>query len=112
LSTVSIKALIIKKTVAALCDAGTPIFAGSDACLLEDSPTPIEFGISLHKKLEYLFETGLSNLEALQAAATHPPKYFDLKDRGTVEPDMRADLILLRNNLLKNIRTTRDIERL
>ena len=84
---------------------GVKILAGTD--------TPIGFltpGFSLHKELELLVESGLTPLQALKAATITPAEFFNLEDKlGTVEIGKFADLVILNNNPLKDIKHTQDI---
>ena len=84
---------------------GVKILAGTD--------TPIGFltpGFSLHKELELLVESGLTPLQALRAATITPAEFFNLEDKmGTVEVGKFADLVILNNNPLNDIKHTQDI---
>ena len=84
---------------------GVKILAGTD--------TPIGFltpGFSLHKELQLLVESGLTPLQALRAATITPAEFFNLEDKmGTVEVGKFADLVILNNNPLNNIKHTQDI---
>ena len=85
---------------------GVPIGAGTD--------TPIGLGIpgySLHTELELLVSGGMTPQQALFAATVTPARFHDLQDDvGQIKPGMRADLLLLQNNPLTDIRHTRGIE--
>lgn len=95
---------VAEQTVAALLAAGVPILAGTDA------PNPgTAHGISLHGELELLVAAGLSIEQALAAATSVPAEQFKIKDRGRIAPGYRADLLLVRGDLSKDIQTTRDI---
>jgi imidazolonepropionase-like amidohydrolase len=85
--------------------AGVKILAGTD------SPAPYVFpGSSLHDELQLLVESGLSPMEALQAATSHPAEFIHTsKDSGTLEVGKFADLLLLDANPLENISNTRKI---
>lgn len=84
--------------------AGVPILAGTDA------PNPgTAHGVSLHGELSLLVRAGLSPQEALAAATSVPAKIFGLDDRGRIAPGMRADLLLVDGNPLKDITRTRHI---
>jgi imidazolonepropionase-like amidohydrolase len=62
-------------------------------------------GISLLQELWFLAESGLTPLEALQAATLHPAQFFEATDSlGTVVPGKLADLVLLDGNPLADIR--------
>jgi len=92
--------------VGILHGAGVPIGAGTDTPITLSIP-----GYSLHTELELLVRSGLSPLEALEAATLVPARFFSLEDEiGTIEVGRRADLVLLRANPLDDIRNTREIE--
>ncbi|KAJ8121450.1 hypothetical protein ONZ43_g2101 [Nemania bipapillata] len=55
---------------------------------------------------------GYTPAAALRAATVLPNKYYRLGDRGSISPGMRADMVLLNANPLKNITNTRDIARI
>lgn len=99
------------ETTALLHKAGVPILAGTDANLQPGVPAQVPFGISLHDELENLVEAGMSNLEALLAATLKPARAFGLRDRGTVQVGMRADLVLMGGDPFEDIRNTRDIRK-
>lgn len=86
---------------------GVPIGAGTD--------TPIGLGIpgwSLHTELEQLVAAGLSPQEALYSATVQAARFLNLQaEVGQIAPGMRADLLLLQQDPLNNIRNTRSIER-
>jgi hypothetical protein len=84
----------------ALQRAGAPLLAGSDAYGFPLVPP----GRSMHAELESLVDAGLTPYEALRAATYEPARFLgrDL-DFGTIEPGMRADLVLLAGNPLHDI---------
>jgi imidazolonepropionase-like amidohydrolase len=84
--------------------AGVTILAGTDVGTAYQIP-----GISLHDELALLVQSGLSPMDALQAATLNPARAFNLTDQGTIEPGMRADLVLLDANPLENIDNARKI---
>jgi imidazolonepropionase-like amidohydrolase len=95
------------KTVSQLAAAGVPILAGSDA------PNPgTAHGASIHRELELLVQAGLSPQQALIAATSAPARAFKLADRGRIEPGLRADLILVAGDPLKDILDTRNLVRI
>jgi imidazolonepropionase-like amidohydrolase len=96
-------------TVSALHAANVSIFAGTDGNGGTESPVP--HGESIHSELELLVAAGLSTVEALQAATVEPAKYFGMNDRGVIEPGRRADLLLIANDPIQDIRATRSIRR-
>lgn len=81
-----------------------PILAGTDA------PNPgTTYGASLHGELELLVKAGLTPLEALRAATSLPAAKFNLTDRGWIKPGLAADLVLVKGDPTRDIRTTRNI---
>lgn len=92
-------------------NAGVPILAGTDSSINSNGPTNIPFGSTLHKELEILNQIGLSNLDVLKAATSRAAKAYNMLDRGSIRPGLRADLLLVKGNPLVNITTTNEIER-
>jgi imidazolonepropionase-like amidohydrolase len=82
--------------------AGVGILAGTD------TPNPYCFpGFSLHDELARLVESGLTPMQALQAATLNPARYFGRSNElGTVAPGRLADLVLLDANPLQDIHNT------
>ena len=74
--------------------------------------TPLGYltpGFSLHKELELLVESGLSEIEAIKSA-TYNPSVFNMQDSlGLIRKDFIADLVILNSNPLENIVNTLDI---
>jgi len=91
--------------VSRLSDANVPIIAGTDA--------PIGFitpGAELHEELFLLNKAGLTPMQALRAATYEPAVFLGIEeDVGTISPGRRADLVLLSDNPLTDIRNTRSI---
>ena len=87
-----------------LAKAGVAITAGTDAPL-----GGLRFGDGLHRELELLVEAGLSPMEAIQAATIHPARILRRADLGTIEPGMRADLIVVAGHPLRSISDTRNV---
>jgi hypothetical protein len=86
--------------------AGVPFLAGTD------TPAGIDLipGASLHHELERFVAAGFTTLQALQTATLNPAIFFNRRqDLGTVEQGKLADLVLLDENPLKDIRNTRKI---
>ncbi len=86
--------------------AGVQFLAGSDG------PDPYVFpGSSLHDELELLVKSGFSPAEALQAATYNPAAFLGKLDKyGTLERGRVADIVVLADNPLQDIRNTRQID--
>jgi imidazolonepropionase-like amidohydrolase len=90
--------------VRALHRAGVPLLAGTDA------PGPgVAHGVSLHRELELLVQSGLKPIEALAAATSEPARVFGFHDRGRIAKGLRADLVLVSGDPSVDITATRDI---
>lgn len=103
-----ISKLVYRKSievVGLMHQSGVKFLAGTDV------GNPYCFpGFSLHDELELLVEAGLTPIAALQAATINPARFLSKeKDLGTVEKDKIADLVLLEENPLEDIRNTRTI---
>jgi imidazolonepropionase-like amidohydrolase len=83
------------------------IVAGSDTANAFVVP-----GVSLHRELELLVESGFSPMEALQAATQTAAGFLGQAGGalGTVEPGKAADLVVLGRDPLASITATQDIE--
>jgi len=80
--------------------AGVQFLAGTNAPGINLLP-----GFSLHRELEMLVRSGFSPFEALQAATINPALYMAKLDKyGVVETGRAADLVLLDDNPLVDIR--------
>lgn len=99
-------------SVALLYQAGVRVLAGTDTNETTGVPFQPEPGASLHHELELLVDAGLTPAHALHAATHLAAQSFGLTDRGTIKPGMRADLILLNDNPLTDIRATLSIHRI
>ncbi|WP_103071954.1 amidohydrolase family protein [Aquimarina sediminis] len=94
-----------KKFTKILNEANVPLLAGSDTYGLFIQ------GFSLHRELELLSSSGMSNYETLRTATIVPARYLDrLAISGTISEGKLANLVLLNKNPLKDIRNTKTIE--
>lgn len=100
-----------RDSVTACYKAGVPILAGTDCHEEQNSFIDVKHGESLHRELELLVEAGMSTVDTLRAATILPAQHFGLEDRGIIAPGKRADLVLLREDPLKDIRATRSVSR-
>ena len=85
-----------------------------DAGLLAGTDTPNPYivpGFSLHRELEHLVGAGLTPAEALATSTTNVARYLGReRDVGCVAPGCRANLILVADNPLDDIRKLRTIQ--
>lgn len=87
-------------------EAGVPIIAGTDA-----GTSGVVSGFSLHDELDELVKSGLTPEEALSAATLTSAQWIgNDKFIGSIEEGKTADLILLNQNPLVDIKNTRNIE--
>jgi imidazolonepropionase-like amidohydrolase len=64
------------------------------------------------RELELLVESGLSPLEALTAATGTAAGFLYRSDQlGTLRPGLQADLVVLRDNPVRDISAVRRVER-
>lgn len=90
-----------------LVDAGVDIVLGTDAGAVPDH----FYGYSGHRELEIFVRLGMTPMQALVAATSRPAERLGLRDMGTLAAGKRADLVILADNPLDDIRNTRAIER-
>jgi imidazolonepropionase-like amidohydrolase len=96
-----------KKLVGDMRKAGVEFLAGTDA----SGWNPVFPGFALHEELALLVDSGLTPMEALQAATLNPARYFNiLAETGTIEVKKTADLVLLNADPLADIHNTQKIE--
>jgi imidazolonepropionase-like amidohydrolase len=82
--------------------AGVQLLAGTDLTVPYTYP-----GWSVHDEMKLFVTAGLTPLQALQTAVTHPVKYFGLEQTmGSVRPGKLAELVLLDGNPLLDIGNT------
>lgn len=95
---------VFQSMVKPMHDAGILILAGSDSGPFNSYTYP---GESIHKELRRLVAAGLTPQEALTSSIINGPKFFDLEEEyGSVETGKKADLLILRENPLEDIRNT------
>jgi len=96
-----------KSLAKSLSDADVKLLAGSDSGAFNSYTYP---GISLHKELEAMVATGISNLKTLQNSAYNGAHFLKKEsDYGTIEVGKISDLVMLNSNPLVDIKNTRDI---
>lgn len=95
----------MKQFTKQLANAGIPLMTGSDTFGF------VLPGFSLHKEMMILQESGLSPYEVLVASTITPAKYLNkLAIEGTISEGKNANLVLLNENPLEDIRNTQSIE--
>lgn len=87
--------------------AGARYLTGSAASAFGTMP-----GVSLHTELELLTRIGLTPREALAAATSNFEAIYGWKNVGSVKPGYDADLLVLDENPLGNIKNAKKINRL
>lgn len=99
---------IIKQIVKLYHDLGGKVVAGTD------TPAGVWTfpGLALHRELQLLVETGLSELEALQCATVRSATYLELENLGEIKKGYIADLLVLNQNPLDDIEHTLSINRI
>jgi len=99
---------IIKQVVKVYHDLGGEIVAGTD------TPAGVWTlpGLALHRELQLLVESGLSELKALQCATTHSATSLGLENLGQIKEGFIADLLILNDNPLQDIENTLSINRI
>lgn len=91
--------------VKAFKEAGVPMVAGTDA-----GSSGVVWGFSLHDELDLLVRAGLTPGEALASATRLPAIWLGIDSiAGTIQAGKCADLVLLDENPLADIRNTRKI---
>ncbi|WP_207494933.1 amidohydrolase family protein [Aridibaculum aurantiacum] len=96
---------VMQQRTASMQRAGVPLLAGTDMAIPYVYP-----GSSLHEELELLVRSGLSPLQALQAATINPARFFKKEaETGSIHKGKRADLVLLNANPLQDISNAKDI---
>ncbi len=88
-------------------DAGVLVLAGSDAAALNTFVYP---ALALHQELEIFQEAGVKPTDILRAAIVNGSQFLKKSARfGSIEAGKEADLVLLNQNPLTNVKATQDI---
>lgn len=95
----------LEKAVKAMFDAGVKLAVGCD------SGIPfLPYGESVHMEMELLARAGLSPMEVLCTATRGNAGLFGMQDSlGAIQSGKLADLVVLEDDPLKDIRNTRKI---
>jgi hypothetical protein len=87
---------------------GVPMLAGTDCGANNNHVIP---GWSMHEELEELVKIGLKPAEVLRMATLNAAEWRnESASHGTIAPGKVADLVILKNDPLQNIQSTRVIE--
>ena len=86
-------------------NANVDIVLGTDAGAVPDHP----FGYTGHRELEIFVRHGMSTAQAIAAATSVAARVLGLEDAGQIKPGFRADLLILDENPLDDIRNTQEI---
>jgi imidazolonepropionase-like amidohydrolase len=90
-----------------LLAAEVDIVLGTDAGAVPDHP----FGYTGHRELEIFVRLGMTPMEAIIAGTSKAAQSLGLTDLGLIEAGYSADLLILDDNPLNDIRNTRSINR-
>ena len=76
-----------------------------------DSPASLPGGFSIHEELAHRVEAGLSPYEAIRTGTYNAALCLDkLAEFGTITTGKRADLILVKDNPLIDVKNLKDIQ--
>lgn len=95
----------LASSFATALQAGVKLVLGTDAGAVPDHP----FGYTGHRELEIFVRLGMSPMQAIAAGTSVAAAALGLEDTGLLKPGYRADLLVLNENPLENIRHTREI---
>ena len=86
---------------------------GVNVALGTDASTPFNFpGYNAHVEMELMSRAGLSNAEVLRIATVNGARFLGIEEKaGSIESGKIANLIVLNENPLVDIRNTRTIDR-
>ncbi|PNP84305.1 hypothetical protein FNYG_02330 [Fusarium nygamai] len=95
---------------------GVPLIAGTDSVgqlAVGDESTLVPCGLSLHFELQnFVSVLGMSRAEAINSATRDAAKWHRIADRGSIQVEKRADLVLLNKDPLADIANTLSIDRI
>lgn len=97
---------IAMDVVRKLHESGVNMAAGTDVGMPWITP-----GVSFHRELELLVEAGIPTMDVISIATRNGARGLRSADRfGTITRGLSADLVLLRDDPIADIRNTRSIE--
>ncbi|MCO4745440.1 MAG: amidohydrolase family protein [Proteobacteria bacterium] len=93
----------MQRSIGKQFEAGVPIVLGSDSGNWPIFPSEFH-GPTTLSELELLVDSGLSPTDALTAATYTPARMLGIENEvGTIAPGMRADLVVLRDDVTEDI---------
>ncbi len=95
----------LRTSLGHLLDAGVDILLGTDAGAVPDH----FFGYSGHRELEILVRLGMTPMQAIISATSKPAQRLGLDGLGLLREGYSADIVVLDENPLEDIRNTRTI---
>ncbi len=95
----------LSASFARLLAAGVDIILGTDAGAVPEH----FFGYTGHRELEIFVRLGMTPMQAIVAATSKPAQRLGLNDLGLLQQGYSADLVVLDENPLLDIRSTRSI---
>jgi len=96
---------VLEASLQKYVDAGVTVLMSADTGVITQFP-----GFAEHREIEAMVDAGMPALEAIKASTLLPAQMLGLTDRGSLEPGMRADFIVLTADPLDAIANTRKIE--
>ncbi|MCJ7467093.1 MAG: amidohydrolase family protein, partial [Maribacter sp.] len=96
---------IRKQLILELQENGQGLLLGSDAPQVFNVP-----GFSIHHEMDGMLNAGLTPLQILQSGTLNPATFFNMEDTfGEVKEGLDADLILLDDNPLQDLRAIKQV---
>ncbi len=95
---------IRRAIIGELHEQGAELLLGADAPQIYNVP-----GFSTHRELQYMVDSGLSPYEALATGTRNPATFFGSGEWGTIGEGMIADLVLVSENPLADVRNAGQI---
>jgi imidazolonepropionase-like amidohydrolase len=96
---------IRQQLILKLEENGQGLLLGSDAPQVFNVP-----GFSIHHEMDGMLNAGLTPLQVLQSGTLNPATFFNMEDTfGEVKEGLDADLILLDDNPLQDLRAIKQI---
>ncbi|MEX2129992.1 MAG: amidohydrolase family protein [Pseudohongiellaceae bacterium] len=95
----------LRRSFEIMLNANVDIVLGTDAGAVRDHP----YGYTGHRELEIFVRLGMSPLQAISAATSVAANALGLENSGQIKAGFRADLLILEQSPLEEIRNTRRI---